>query len=117
MPLLIGWLINSIALFITAKLVPGIDVPNLTTLFLAALVIGVINTLIKPFLQIISLPITILTLGLFALVLNAALLALAAWLVPGFAIHSFLSAILGALVLSIVSTILHTLVKPTQNPV
>ncbi|HEY4694776.1 MAG TPA: phage holin family protein [Candidatus Nanoarchaeia archaeon] len=115
MQLLISWLVNSIALFVTAKLVPGIRVDDLTTLFLASLVIGVINTLIKPVLQIISLPITILTLGIFALIINAALLNLAAWLVPGFEVNGFLPAFLGAIVLSVVSTILHSLVKPTTT--
>ena len=113
MPILIGWLINSIALFVTAQIVPGIHVSDLRTLFLAALIIGIINTIIKPILQIVSLPITILTLGIFALIINAALLGLTAWLIPGFHIDGFLAAFLGAIVLSIVSTILHSLVKPT----
>lgn len=115
MAILIGWLINAISLFVTAKIVPGISVDSYQNLFLAALVIGIINALIKPILQIISLPITLLTLGIFALIINALLLSLAAWVVPGFHIASFWSAFLGAIVLSVVSTILNSLVKPKST--
>ncbi len=110
--LLIGWLINAISLYVTVALVPGIEVDDLTTLFLAALVIGLVNALIKPIVHLISLPITILTFGIFALVINAAMLGLAAWLVPGFNIDGFLPAFLGAIVLTIVSAILNSLLKP-----
>lgn len=112
MALLVGWLINALALYVADYLIQGIHVDRWQTLLLAALVIGIINALIKPILQIISLPITILTLGIFALVINALLLLLAAKLVPGFAVENFLSAFLGTIVLSVVSTILHSLIKP-----
>lgn len=107
MKLVLTWLLTALALLITDKLIPGITVNNLTTLLIAALVIGLINATIKPFLHLLSLPITILTLGVFALLLNAALLALSAYLVPGFQIAGFWSAFFGAIVLSIVSTLLH----------
>lgn len=116
MNLLIAWLINALALFVTDYLISGISVDKTQTLFLAALVIGIINALIKPVLQIISLPITILTLGIFALVINALLLLLADKLVGGFQIANFLSAFLGTIVLSVVSTILHSLIKPSHSP-
>lgn len=112
--LLIAWVINTIALFVTEFLVPGIEVDNIATFILAALIIGLVNALIKPIIHIISLPITLLTFGLFALVTNAAMLGLAAWLVPGFEINGILAAILGALVLSAVSAILNAFLKPKR---
>ncbi len=113
--LLIAWVINTIALFVTEFLVPGIEVEDVATLILAALVIGLVNALIKPIVHIISLPITLLTFGLFALVINAAMLGLAAWLVPGFEIDGILTAILGALVLSVVSAILNAFLKTKRS--
>jgi len=115
MKLLIGWLINAAALYVTTKIVPGISVESWQILFLAAAVIGVVNALIKPIAQLIALPLTILTIGLFALVVNAIMLALAAWLVSGFDIDGFWPALFGALVLSLVSTILHTLLNPKPH--
>jgi putative membrane protein len=106
MVLLIGWVVNTIALFLTATLVPGIEVDDITTLILAALVVGLVNALIKPLVHLISLPITIITFGIFALVINAAMLGLAAWLVPGFNVDGFLPAFLGAIVLAVISAIL-----------
>ncbi len=111
MKLIVSWLINALALYITAYLIHGISFDRPQTLFVAALVIGIINTLLKPILQLITLPITILTFGIFALIINTAMLALAAAIVPGFTIHGFWSAFFGAIVLSIVSTFLHSMVK------
>lgn len=111
MTLVVGWIINAIALYVTVLLVPGIEVDNVATIFLSALVIGFINILIKPAVHLISLPITIITFGIFALIVNAALLGLSAWLVPGFNITGFLPALLGAIVISIVSTTLNSLIK------
>lgn len=111
MAILVGWIINAIALYVTVLLVPGIEVDNVATIFLSALVIGFVNILIKPAVHLISLPITILTFGIFALIINAVLLGLSAWLVPGFNIAGFLPALLGAIVISIVSTVLNSLLK------
>ncbi len=112
MKLLIGWISNAIALYVTTLLVPGIAVDSWQILFLSSAVVGVVNTLIKPLAHLIALPLTLLTFGIFALVVNALMLILAAWLVPGFEIDGFPPAFLGALVLSLVSTILHTLLNP-----
>jgi putative membrane protein len=96
------------AVILTVYLVPGIVVTGgWLTIFLAALVWSVLVSVIKPILQIIALPITILTFGLFALVLNAFLFYVMAWLVPGFTVTSFLGALLGALVLSVLSWLIH----------
>ena len=96
------------AVILTVYLVPGLVVTGgWVTIFLAALVWSVLVTVIKPILQVIALPITIITFGLFALVLNAFIFYLMAWLVPGFAVTSFLGALLGALVLSVLSWLIH----------
>jgi putative membrane protein len=100
-------LINCLALIITAFLVPGLHLDRLSTAIWAALVLGLVNTFIRPILSFFTLPLQLLTLGLFTLVINALMLLLTSKLVPGFFIQSFSSAIIGALVLSIISIILN----------
>lgn len=107
MSLVISWLVNAAALWVATRLVPGIDVESGGTLLLAALVIGLVNAVVKPILVFLTLPITIVTLGLFYLVLNGLLLWLAAALTPGFRLAGLLPAVLGALVISVVGMILH----------
>lgn len=110
MKLVINWLINAAALYVTASIVPGIMVSGAVALLLAALVIGLVNALIRPILLILTLPITVITLGLFYFVLNGLLLWLAAALTPGFQLTGFWAAVIGALVMSVVATILHLLI-------
>jgi len=105
------WLLSALGLALTAWLVPGIEVHNGTTLFIAALVLGLLNAIVKPLLILFTLPLTILTLGLFLLVINAILFLLAAHLVPGFEVHGFWPAFWGALVLSLISLVLSPLGK------
>ena len=110
---LVHWLVLAVALFLTTRLVGGVQVSSYTTLAVAALVIGFVNALVKPILVILSLPLTIVTLGLFYLVVNGVCLMLAAAIVPGFTVSSWGSAILGALVLSIIGWLLNLVVaKP-----
>ncbi len=111
MRIIINWLIYTIAILISAYLLPGVHVANFQTALLAALVLGIINAILKPILFLLTLPITILTLGLFTLVINAALILLAAKLVHGFSVDSFWWAILFSLVLSIINSVLHRLTK------
>ena len=92
MRMILGILVNAAALWVAAKLIPGISVADSTTLILAALVFGVVNTFVGPIVKLLSLPITILTLGLFHFVVNAGLLGLTAWLTPGFSIDGFWAA-------------------------
>ncbi len=106
MGILVSILINAAALFVAAKIIPGIYVASLGTVLLAALVFGVVNTFVKPLVSLLSLPITILTLGLFHLVINAGLLGLTAWLTPGFEISGFFPALFGAIVVSLVGMFL-----------
>ena len=104
MYLLLRWLLNTVALLIVAKVVPGFHYHHdLVTLAIAALVLGLLNAIIRPILVILTFPLTIVTLGLFLFVVNAIMLELTAWLVPGFRIDDFVTAILGAVVLAIVS--------------
>ena len=106
MRFLIHLVVVAVALWVAAYLVPGIGFRSTTTLLLAALVLGLVNALVRPVLFILTLPITVLTLGLFYLVVNGLAFALTAALVPGFTVTSFTSAILGALVVSLVSWVL-----------
>ncbi len=110
MKLLIRWLLSAISLMIVAYFVPGFNVRGFGAALIAAAVIGFINATLGVLLKILTFPLTVLTLGLFLIVVNAAMLKLAAWLVPGFQVRTWLAAIIGAILLSIVSAILHALV-------
>ena len=105
MSLIIRWVLNTLALLLVANVVPGFSYRSWVTLAIAAAVLGLLNAVIRPILWFITLPLTVLTLGLFLLVLNAIMLELTAALVPGFDIHGFGWAIVGALVLSLVSLV------------
>jgi putative membrane protein len=111
---LIHWLVTAAALAVTVRIVSGIHVASLATLLFSALVLGLVNAVVRPVLVVLTLPITILTLGLFYLVVNGVAFALAAALVPGFTVASFGAAIAGALGVGLVSWLLGWLVKP--NP-
>lgn len=106
MKLLLRLVISTLAILVAANLVPGVFVASTTTAIIVAIVLGILNTFLKPVLQILALPITILTLGLFYFVVNVFIIYLATFLVDGFAISGFISALLFGLVVSIVSAIL-----------
>jgi putative membrane protein len=112
MQFLIHWLVTAVALAIGMHVVPGIQITSGGTLIVAALVLGLVNAVVRPVLLILTLPITVLTLGLFYLVVNGLAFALAAWLVPGFTVASLGSAIGGALVVSLLSTIMNWILTP-----
>ena len=101
--LLITTVVYAVLLLIVAKIVPGIEIDGVGSAFLAGLVMGVLNALLKPLMVVVSLPLVVLTLGLFVFVLNALLLKLAAAIVPGFSIRGFGPALVGALLLGIFS--------------
>lgn len=111
MGLLINLLISSLAVFITAQLLPGVSVDNFYTAVIAAIVLGLMNAVIKPILLIFTLPLTIITLGLFTFVINAILILLASNFVSGFHVDGFLTALLFSLVLSVVNSVLNTLTQ------
>jgi putative membrane protein len=123
MKLLIRWVITSFSLFVAAWLVPGIRVEREAwTVFAAmAIIVGLVNATIRPLLKLLSCPLIILTLGLFALVINGFALWLASaiavnWFHVGFYVDGFWAAFLGALIVSIVSMILTALVSDEMNP-
>jgi putative membrane protein len=104
-------LINVVALLVVAYIIPGFVLVNLKAAIVAAIVIGVVNTFIRPILQIIALPISILTLGIAAFFVNVFLLWGVSYVVPGFAIDGFLTATIASIVLSLTSAFLHKLAK------
>ena len=103
MGFLLRVLINAAALWVAASLIPGITLADVGSTLLAALVLGLVNAIVRPVLIFLTLPITLLTLGLLIFVLNAFCLWLTSRLVPGFTVHGFVAAFLGALVISVVS--------------
>jgi putative membrane protein len=103
--LLLRWLLNTLALFVVVEVVPGFHAHSWTTLAIAALILGLLNAIVRPILFVLTLPLTIVTLGLFLIVLNAIILELTAWLVPGFRIDSFGWACVGAIVLGLISLV------------
>jgi putative membrane protein len=103
MKLLLGWAINAVALFLLPYLVPAVQVRGFGTALVVALIVGLLNTFIRPVLFILTLPITILTLGLFTLVLNGLMFWIASRLVEGFFVGGFWWAVLAALIYSIIS--------------
>lgn len=103
MDLLIRFILNALAVMAAAYIVPGINIANFWVALIAALVIGIVNALVRPILLILTLPINVITLGLFTLIINALMFALAAYLVKGFEVADFTAAFLGALVFWIVS--------------
>jgi putative membrane protein len=108
--LLINWLLSAASLLIVAHIVPGFSVSGFLAALVAALVVGLVNSTLGLFLKIVTFPITVLTLGIFWFVINALMLELASWIVPGFDVHGFLAAFLGAVVLSLVNLALKYLV-------
>ena len=98
---LISWLVSALVLIAVSYFLPGFTVATFTAALIAALVVGVVNAVVVPVLNLIALPLNILTLGLFSFVISAVGLLLAAALVPGFAIAGFWTALLGAVVIAI----------------
>jgi putative membrane protein len=113
---LIRLLVNAIALLIVAYFLPGVHVASFTAAIIVALILGIVNAILKPILIILTLPVVILTLGLFTLVINAICFLLVAKLHIGLSVDNFGSAFLGALVLSIVSYVLSSLVSAAEGP-
>ncbi len=109
MKLLLAWVLNALALLAVAYLVPEIHVANFLTALIAAVFIGLANILIKPILTVLTLPITIITLGLFILVINGLLFYAVGNLLQGFEVTTFTAGIIGAIVYSIISWFLSAL--------
>jgi putative membrane protein len=111
MKLLIKLILNTLALIIVAYLIPGFSFDSLWATIVTAIAIGIVNTFIKPILQIIFLPLSIVTLGITAFLINVVLLWGVSFVVPGFHIENFITAVIASVVLSLVSMFLHKLAE------
>jgi putative membrane protein len=106
MKTIINWLVSALAILVTAYLLPGVHVDGILTAFVLAVVLGAINMILRPILVFLTLPITVVTLGLFILVINALLVLLASYVVPGFTVANFWWAFLFGIVLAIINWVL-----------
>ena len=112
MRLLLHWILNAFALIIVAHVVPGVTVRDPVAALVAALVLGLVNALIRPILVLLTLPVTILTLGLFLLVINGALFWSVSAFLSGFHVDGLLAGVLGALLYSVLTALLSLLTRP-----
>lgn len=111
MGFLVRVLVNAFAIYLIARIVPGITVASVWTALGAGLVLGLINAVVRPILVVLTLPVTLVTLGLFLFVLNGLCLWLSSLLVKGFEVHGFWAAVFGALLVSLVSWMLNVFVS------
>ena len=109
MSILINWLISAVAIIVTAYILPGVVISSFSSALVAALVLGLLNAFVRPILLFLTLPINILTLGLFTFVINALVILLASDLVPGFKVDGFLTALIFSIVLSLINYVLFSL--------
>lgn len=109
--IIVALVLNALALMITSYIVPGFKVADFTTALLAGVVLGVVNTFVRPALSYLTTPINTVSLGLFAFVVNAVVLFIVSYIVPGFEVSGWITAILGAVVLAVVATVLSSLLK------
>lgn len=115
MRLLVRWLINALALLIVAKFVPGFEVHSFVTALIAAVVFGIVNSTLGLILKILTFPLTILSFGLFLIVINAIMLKMAASVTPGFIVQTWSAALIGAFLLTLITTFLHWLIKDSRR--
>jgi len=115
MRMLLHWVISALSIWIVSRLVPGFAVSGPTAALIAAVVIGFVNATLGLFLKIITFPLTLLTLGLFWLIINAVVIKLASAIVPGFHVDTFAAAFWGAIVLSLVNMALKWLILPEKK--
>lgn len=109
MSFLINLLLSSLAVFASASIIPGVTVNSFGTSIVVAIILGVVNAVIRPLLVLLTLPINIMTLGLFSLVINAAMVMLVDAMISGFSVEGFWSALIFSIVLSIVGAVLFAL--------
>ena len=111
MGFLIRLFLNALALFIVSTVIPGIEVRGVLPALSAAFILGIVNAVVRPVILLLTLPLTIMTLGLFIPLLNAALLKLVSLMIQGFEVHGFWSAVFGAILLSLISGLLNLLIN------
>jgi putative membrane protein len=117
MHLLIRLIINAIVLYLIARYVPGFQISGFTAAIIAAIIFGLVNAVIRPIVLLLSLPATILTLGLFVIIVNALMFWLTVWITPGFHVSGFVPALIGGIIMTIVSILTNHLFKPEREPV
>lgn len=108
--LLLRWLLSALALLAVAYIYPGVKVESFFAAAVAALALGLVNALVRPILVVLTLPVTIVTLGLFLFVINALLFWLVAQIIQGFAVQGFLAALIGSILYSLITTVVNWLV-------
>jgi putative membrane protein len=108
--LVIRWLVSALALYLTSLIVRGIEIQGVFPLLFAAVTIGILNAVVRPFILLLTLPLNILTLGLFTLVVNAGMLWMASKVVVGFNVHGFWSALGGWLLMSFFTFVINLLI-------
>jgi len=113
---LVKWIVNSTALLVVAHIVSGVVIDDWVTVFIAALVLGFLNAFLRPVLVFLTLPVSVLSLGLFTLFINAFLFYLTAHLVRGFHVTGYRQAFVAALVFSVVSFLLNIVVRSERQP-
>jgi putative membrane protein len=113
--MLVNWALSAVALLVVAHVVPGFYVSGFGAALIAAVVIGFVNATLGIFLKVVTLPLTILTLGVFWLVINAMMIELASWIAPGFKVYSFGAAFWGAIVLALVNLLLRWIVGTSKG--
>jgi putative membrane protein len=111
MGLLVRWLVLTAAIMVASYLIQGIEINGFFSAFFAAAILGVLNVFFRPILLILTLPINILTLGLFTFIINAVLLKMASGVISGFVVHGFWSAVFGGLIISVVSWLLNSFIN------
>lgn len=111
MKLILTWLLAACALLVVAYLYPGVQVQSFTSALIAAAVIGLFNAVLRPILVILTLPVTVVTLGLFLFVINALLFWAAASVLDGFRVDGFLAALLGSLIYSVLMLVVNTALR------
>src|SRR5438876_10204071 len=114
---LLNWVLSALGVWVVARLIPGFHVSGPLAALIAALAIGFINATLGAFLKIVTFPLTLLTLGIFWLVINAAMIELASAIVPGFRVDTFAAAFWGAIVLSLVNMFFRWLIGPGKEQV
>lgn len=114
MSMIASWLLSALAILAISQYVPGFKVESFTVALVVALVLGILNALIKPILIVLTLPINIVTLGLFTFVINALLIMATSFLVKGFIVEGFIPALFGALILWLINTAVHFVAFPIK---
>lgn len=113
--LIVRWLIVALSLLVAARFVPGMHIEGFGTLLFAAILLGLVNAVVRPVVFLLTLPITLITLGLFLLVINAGMLGLVAWLLPQFSIDGFWPALFGAILVSLISWLASAFIGDQAN--